>query len=289
MLTPFEKDNKSFKSPKEAAEAYMDSESGGLVGDLEAVAISKGFVKSRSEFVKYMNTFSIELTKLRIKQKLSPLTVMAQAVNGVEDIDVSANMFYERLSEMYDTYFPEANRKMNLEIMANLLSKDPIREAVAKELKIGEGTMGVDVGDRDIAMMKGYAQSIKNLLSLRSKLVDYVNLTMEQRCKNLFTVCGGLLGARLIAIAGSLEKLARMPSSTVQLLGAEKALFRHLKTGAKPPKHGIILQHPLVSRANNRGRMARAVSSKIAIAAKLDFYGGKFAGKELLKELEERS
>jgi nucleolar protein 56 len=289
MLTPFEKDGKVFKDPKDAAKAYMDSEPGERVGDLEAVAISKGFVKSRSEFVKYMNAFSIELTKLRIKQRLSPLTVMSQAVNGVEDIDVSANMFYERLSEMYDTYFPEANRKMNLEVMANLLSQDPCREAVAKNLKIGEGTMGIDVGDEDIAMMKEYAQSIKNLLSLRSKLVNYVDKKMEQRCKNISTVCGGLLGARLIAIAGSLEKLAMMPSSTIQLLGAEKALFRHLKTGAKPPKHGIILQHPLVSKANNRGRMARALSSKIAIAAKLDFYGGKFAGKELLEELEARS
>lgn len=289
MLTPFEKDGKKFSGPEEAAHAYLGSKEKPVhVGDLEAVAISKGFVRSRDDFVRYMNMFSIELTKLRIKERLSPLTIMAQVVSGVEDIDTATNMLYERLGEIYDVYFPEANRKMNLETMAEMLSEDPQRKMVAKKMKVRDSSMGIEVDDAEISMMKSYASSLKDLLVLRTKLVKYVEDTMEGMCRNLSALCGPLLGAKLIAIAGSLEKLARMPSSTVQLLGAEKALFRHLKTGAKPPKHGVILQHPLVSGARNRGRMARALASKIAIAAKLDFYGGEFIGKNLLKELEEK-
>jgi len=95
-----------------------------------------------------------------------------------------------------------------------------------------------------------------------------------------------MLGARLISIAGSLERLARLPSSTIQILGAEKALFRHLRSGAKPPKHGVILQHPIVSGAKNKGRAARKLASKTAIAAKMDFYGNRDISKKLKEDLE---
>jgi len=81
-----------------------------------------------------------------------------------------------------------------------------------------------------------------------------------------------------------------MPSSTIQMLGAEKALFRHLRTGAKPPKHGIILQHPLVASAKkaNRGKYSRSLADKISIAVKADYFKGKFIGDKLKKELEEK-
>ena len=99
---------------------------------------------------------------------------------------------------------------------------------------------------------------------------------MNTLAPNISSIAGENIGARLIAKAGSLEKLARIPSSTIQILGAEKALFRALKTGSKPPKHGILFQHDDIHTAPKwqRGKIARSIASKIAIAARVDAYRG---------------
>ena len=85
-----------------------------------------------------------------------------------------------------------------------------------------------------------------------------------------------MLGARLISLAGSLEKLAEFPSSTIQVIGASKALFKHLRARAPSPKHGIIYSHPLINTAPwwVRGKIARAVAAKLSLAARIDFYSG---------------
>jgi nucleolar protein 56 len=113
---------------------------------------------------------------------------------------------------------------------------------------------------------------------------------MDEIAPNTRTLVGSLLGARLIAIAGGLNNLAKMPASTVQVLGAEKALFRTLKTGARPPKHGLLFQHTLVHDANpwQRGKIARALAGKLAIAARTDAFSGKYIGYRLQLSLEKR-
>ena len=106
---------------------------------------------------------------------------------------------------------------------------------------------------------------------------------------SLGALLGPLLAARLIAAAGSLPRLARMPGSTIQTLGAERALFAHRGGGAPPPKHGLLLAHPLVRDAprRERGRMARKLAAKAAIAARLDCYGGEPQGEALLERLQD--
>ena len=98
---------------------------------------------------------------------------------------------------------------------------------------------------------------------------------MEIVAPNISGILGAAVGARILARAGSLKKLAFMPASTIQVLGAEKALFRSLKTGSQPPKHGLLFQHALVHAAPRwqRGKIARAISTKAAIAARVDVYG----------------
>lgn len=93
-----------------------------------------------------------------------------------------------------------------------------------------------------------------------------------------------------MSLAGGLKELAMMPASTIQVLGAEKALFRHLRTGAKPPKHGVIFQYPAINRSPwwQRGKIARALAGKLAIAARVDYFSGEYIGEELKKELEQR-
>ncbi len=113
---------------------------------------------------------------------------------------------------------------------------------------------------------------------------------MKETAPNLTTLIGASLGARLISLAGGLERLSRLPSSTVQLLGAEKAMFLHLRSHKRPPKHGIIFQHPSIHRAPHwqRGKIARSLASKISIAAKVDNWNGEFVGDRLLEEFERR-
>jgi nucleolar protein 56 len=113
---------------------------------------------------------------------------------------------------------------------------------------------------------------------------------MNEIAPNLSELAGPLLGARLIAISGGIEKLAKMASSRIQVLGAEKALFRALRSGARPPKHGIIFQHPFLHEAkrSQKGKVARALAGKIAIAARMDAFSGNFSGDTLKTDLEKR-
>ena len=113
---------------------------------------------------------------------------------------------------------------------------------------------------------------------------------MDILAPNLKNILTAIIGARLVAKAGSLIKLAQMPSSTIQIIGAEKALFRALKTGTRPPKHGLLFQHPSVNSAPKwqRGKIARALSSKIAIAVRIDVYRNAELDNSLLEQLTKR-
>ena len=108
-------------------------------------------------------------------------------------------------------------------------------------------------------------------------LSEYIDQNAPIIIPSIVDIVGNELAARLVAAAGSLYKLARMPSSTIQLLGAEKALFRHMSDGSPPPKHGYLYQHPLVRKApkKGKGKMSRKLASKVSIASKIDYYGEK--------------
>jgi nucleolar protein 56 len=133
-------------------------------------------------------------------------------------------------------------------------------------------------------------RKVLELYNVRQSLEKHVDIVMEEVAPNTKTIAGSLLGARLIAIAGGLVNLAKLPASTMQVLGAEKALFRALKTKARPPKHGIIFQHPLIHDAKRwqRGKIARALAGKLSIAARVDAFKGKYAGDELKADLDKR-
>jgi len=150
--------------------------------------------------------------------------------------------------------------------------------------------MGSPLSKKDVEEITSLAKEIENIFHLQNKKEIYLNKTMKNYCPNINELCGPTIGANLIEAAGSLKRLATLPSSTVQLLGAEKALFRHIRTGARSPKHGLILQHPLISEAKkeDRGKVARALADKISLAARLDFFKGEFKAKEFKKELEKR-
>jgi nucleolar protein 56 len=124
----------------------------------------------------------------------------------------------------------------------------------------------------------------------RAVLQEFVEASARENARNLSTLIEPLLAARLISLAGGLEKLARMSASTIQVIGAEKALFKHLRSGVAPPKHGLIFQSPLINAAplHQRGKIARALATKLCIAAKADWFTGNFIAPKLKATLEAR-
>ncbi|MEM1547486.1 MAG: hypothetical protein QXU09_01735 [Thermoproteota archaeon] len=124
----------------------------------------------------------------------------------------------------------------------------------------------------------------------RNTVEKQVGDLMEETAPNVAAVIGPILGARMISKVGSLARLASLPASTIQILGAEKALFRALRKRGRPPKHGIIFQHPWVhgSPRKIRGKIARLLASRIAVAARVDYFSGRFVGDELKRDVENR-
>ncbi len=149
-------------------------------------------------------------------------------------------------------------------------------------------SVGAPMGDEDTRAVRGLAEQTRDLVRRRSSLDAYIEEKMGELAPNVAHLAGPIIGARLLALAGGLEEMARMPSSTIQLLGAEKALFRHLRKGSKPPKHGILFQHPWVHNAPywQRGAIARGLAAKLAIAARADAHTGRFVAGELKAQVE---
>src|SRR5574340_1502071 len=136
-------------------------------------------------------------------------------------------------------------------------------------------SMGGQLSNENLAIVQSLARQILQLFELRNNLEKHIETQMIAIAPNLSGILGTSVGARILGRAGSLKRLATMPASTIQVLGAEKALFRSLKTGAQPPKHGLLFQHTLVHAAPRwqRGKIARAIAAKAALAARVDVYG----------------
>jgi len=220
--------------------------------------------------MKLDNKYYINLVKEKIKKASeSKDKVIIQAVQALEQIDQSLNFFSERLREWYGLYFPELCDRI----------EDHVEFAgIVKNEERKEKSMGADLEDTDIEMMKSFADKTLEMYNFREELVRYIKENTEKLTPNLSNLINPLLVAKLISLAGSFKNLAMLPASTIQVLGAEPALFRHLRKGAKPPKHGIIFHDPRIHASPRwqRGKIARSMASKIAIAARLDFYSGEF-------------
>ena len=154
---------------------------------------------------------------------------------------------------------------------------------------VKEKSRGGDITEKNLQIVQNLAKNILELFDLRNELEKQVDEQMNEVAPNLSAVLGTTVGARILAKAGSLQKMATMPASTIQVLGAEKALFRALKTGSNPPKHGILFQHAVVHAAPRwqRGKIARAIAAKAALASRVDVHGSGL-NKTLLEKLNIR-
>ncbi|MFO8050502.1 MAG: NOP5/NOP56 family protein [Thermoplasmatota archaeon] len=219
------------------------------------------------------------------------------AIGGLTEVDASLNTIVERIREWYAKHWPPISDIIEDREVLNALSGSADPEMVIASLRGSSPDMAETLETEGVPDLGSDLSAISDLASLadshwkaREKLESYIEREMELCAPNLSMVAGPLIGARLIDSAGGLERLARLPASTVQVLGAEKMFFKFLKEGGKPPKHGLLFQHPWVHSLppQKRGKMARSIASAASLAARMDAYGGGDAS-EVKEKLEKRA
>ena len=251
-----------------------------------------GFYKN-PKFFDELHSANIALTKKDVKAAVKTDNLIQQALLSLEEIDHVANMMSKRLREWYELYNPEFSKSIESHEKFSELIMKKDKKTLLKEIGVAEEqSMGAELDKDDVNQILSLAWAANALYKTRKSHEDYLTKNMEKLFANLTAITGHLLGAKLIAHAGSAERLVKMPASTIQMLGAEKALFRHMKNKKRflPPKYGLLFAHPMIQKTprQTHGKVARALADKISIAIKVDYFKGKFIGDELMKALEER-
>ena len=265
--------------------------------NLESIYQEIGFTEANDEMEK-INKIYRQSAVLKIKMASQEEDkLLIQAVNSIDDIDDSIAKLSERMRDWYTVYFPEMDTIHSNETYIKLIATSQDREDIIKNHPESFNeeisySAGADIDEADLVMVKGFAQSIYSLQNSRKELEKYIDAKMEEIAPNLRDLLGSTLGAKLIAHVGSIKRLATYPASTIQIMGAEKAVFRHLKTGERPPKHGIIFQHPSVRGAKwwNRGKVARNLALKITFAVRKDVFTKEYdptIAEDYLKKVEQ--
>jgi len=229
----------------------------------------------------------------RYKLKFSPDkvdTMIVQAIGLLDDLDKEINTYAMRVKEWYGWHFPEMSKIVtDNKAFAQVILKMGTRTGFADydfsdilETEVEESmkeaaaiSMGTDITEDDLKNIQDLSEQVLSLTEYRGQLFEYLQNRMRSIAPNLTCMVGELVGARLISHAGSLMNLAKQPASTVQILGAEKALFRALKTKSDTPKYGLIYHASLIGQASakNKGKVSRVLASKAALCIRVDALG----------------
>ena len=247
----------------------------------------------------------LKKTKEKVKEALkSRDMLLAATTRSIDELDKVINVLVERLEDWYAIYYPELHTKDRRKYVQiafefdrsnpdpKILGKVMGRERADEAMKKLESCLGADLNEEDIAEFKSFAGEILKLYDLREKYLEYQEKLAKEICPNITHIAGPEIAAKFISHTGSLSKLAMLPASTIQVLGAEKALFKHLKNKkkVKPPKHGLLFQYPRISTSPKkvRGKIARALANKISLAAKADAFTKNFIAEKLKEDFEAR-
>jgi nucleolar protein 56 len=278
ILSARSRDEVTYPLCEELFKKYPDAKQPGA-NELERIL---SFFK-KQQFFKGFYSQNLAITKKSIKNSVKDDLLIIQAINTIADIDRVINTLVKRLRDWYGLHNPEFPHVV--EDHADFVAM--ISEKKDKKVK---DSMGADLSKDNLKPIMILVSKIKDLFELRKGQEDYLEKLMKKVCPNLLEIAGATIGAKLVSQAGSLRRLVTMPSSTIQLLGAEKAFFRHLKTGARSPKYGFLHEHPLLAKSKKdmQGKVARSLADKISIAVRVDYFKGKFIGGKLRKELEKK-
>jgi len=263
---------------------------------------------SEPELKEFLWRVNAQLTRIKIKEEGEKRDKMiVQAVYSLDDIDNTLNLFSTRIREWYSLHFPELDKLVSSHLtfvrivsefglrsnftVESLVELARVPEDVAERIvKEAEKSMGAELSEYDIETLREFARETVGLFELRREIERYISEMMKEVAPNVNGIIGPLLGARLISLAGGINELARLPSSITQILGAEKALFRSKRTGAPPPKHGVIFRHSDINTAPwwQRGKIARVYAGKLAIAARIDAFSGEYVAEELKEDINRK-
>ncbi|MEM1941749.1 MAG: hypothetical protein QW248_02660 [Candidatus Nitrosocaldus sp.] len=272
-----------------------------------AIMVEAELAEDEDDALLALHEFALSLSSLKVAEASArPDQHIIQCINAIDELDKVVNIMGARLREWYGLHFPELDGIVQsissyCDIVIRLGRRDAVTvdalrsiglqdekkaDAIARAALTSKGGM---ISDENLILLQRLAEETKHLSRQRDTLAGHMEDEMARVAPNLKDILGATIGARMIAKAGGLEKLALLPASTIQVLGAEKALFRALKTGTRPPKHGIIFQHPSVHSAPRwqRGKIARAIATKVAVAARIDAFTGA-RDDALLARLNER-
>ncbi len=269
--------------------------------------VESGKVGSAEEVSSFRRDVALIVAKAAVVEASEEKDILVKhAVDTIGEIDKSINVLTMRLREIYSLHHPSLSRlvedsKQFVQIVKDCGGKSQINEGALAALGLSDSLIksimenldrdtGAEFRDIDIVILRKLAERIVNLHEMRHELEEYLSDLMDTLAPNVTALVGPLVGARLISLAGSLMELARKPSSAVQIFGAEKALFRSLKTGASPPKHGVIFQVADIHTAPywQRGKIARALAGKLSIAARIDAYSERDVGEDLRARFNKR-
>lgn len=215
-----------------------------------------GLISSREEYIAALRKVTMYLAEQGIAESASEKDVeLLHMVRMLDEMDTVINLMTERLIEWHISTTPNFSRKYQ-----NTASQKLV----------------FTISKKGSEPMKKVAREILSLSSSRTALMKEVSWKASLVIPNMSALVGGLVAARIISRAGGLTKTAKLPGSSIQVIGAESALFSHIRTGSPSPKHGIIFQHRRVHNAEKpvRGHVARLLSTKLAIAARIDLYRG---------------
>lgn len=270
------------------------------------LAVEGGLIESKDDYGEFSHDVLIEVTRMDVHDRLSNReALLIPAIQLLGELDTVLNGLSSRMREWYGVHFPEMGTRVRehsdyARIIIKMGDKENITAKGLMELSLKkkdaerieeaiETSVGADFDEVDMKIVSDYAQRTLDLYKYREELSEYISMVANEVAPNVAFIAGPVLGAKLIEKAGGLKRLGMMPSSTVQVLGAEKAMFRAVKSNARPPKHGLLYQHPYVNGAprNRRGNRARSLAAKIAIAARADLFSGDFIAEELVAQLED--
>lgn len=226
---------------------------------------------------------------------------IAQAVNAYNEIEKSRNLLHERIEEWYGIYFPELSMGSAEKYTRFVLSLGSDKKKITSEslrAALGEGnehiigmiqrSIGGEPEESEFKALSALANAELELKREQDEIDGYLRENVPKLMPNISYLIDYKLAAELLSRAGSLQKLAMMPSGTLQLLGAEKALFRHLRSGSKPPKYGVLFRLKEVVEADrwSKGKVARLFATKLSIAARADAISKRFIGKQLRESID---
>ena len=284
------RDLNDYQNKEESIQKLKDKHKNAKDAGKESLKNILLYFKNKNFFDDFQNK-NLQMTKSAVKNSVNEDNMIIQSVKSIDELDKAINLLAKRLREWYDLYNPEFSRSVeNHEKFVEEILNNEKAELLKKINVDVQDSVGADFEQEDLEPIRSLTHQIYDLYQLRKTQLDYISNIMGEYCPNIKSVCDVMVAAKLMEHAGSLKRLSEMPASTIQILGAEKALFRHMKTGARPPRHGVIISHPLIAKASEKmhGKVARTLADKISIAAKVDYFKGKFIGDELRKALEEK-